>query len=372
MFDKLKIENFRIFKSFSITGLKRVNILTGINNVGKTTFLESLWILQAPTRADMVVRANSFRGFYGVSASHPLNEMFFDFQDKERVMFECHTSQGEIMALQMRLVPREIEVSTIKTNHSRVEESTFTSNGRLKEEIGLEERSLTATSPTKFDLEVTYWKDSEEPKKVFLRIEGDKAKIDSKPHGLPQAVFVHATSIGSSKEISQWVGNLKITKKEDKLINLLKIVEPNLKDLDIIPIGGITEIFGDIGLSYKIPLNLMGSGIKRLLYILSAIASSTDGTVMIDEIENGFHYSTLTKVWEAIESFSREYNVQIFVATHSDEAIRAAYEAFSQEMYNEEDFVSFFRFSKKGTETNCFSLSLQELGVALKRGLEVR
>ena len=62
--------------------------------------------------------------------------------------------------------------------------------------------------------------------------------------------------------------------------------------------------------------------------MLLAISTTENGIILIDEIENGLHYSIQTKVWKAIAEAAHEFNVQIFATTHSYEMIHAAHEAF--------------------------------------------
>jgi ABC-type multidrug transport system ATPase subunit len=90
--------------------------------------------------------------------------------------------------------------------------------------------------------------------------------------------------------------------------------------------GGLPMINGDIGIGRLIPLPLLGEGTVRLLEILLAISTTRDGVVLIDEIENGLHYSVLKKVWKAIAQYARKSNSQIVTTTHSWESIEAARE----------------------------------------------
>ena len=46
MYSSLSIKNFQAFQSLKIDGLKRVNLLTGRNNSGKTSVLEALYLLE--------------------------------------------------------------------------------------------------------------------------------------------------------------------------------------------------------------------------------------------------------------------------------------------------------------------------------------
>jgi len=40
----IKIEKFKCFDNFKISGFKRVNLISGRNNIGKTTLLEACYI----------------------------------------------------------------------------------------------------------------------------------------------------------------------------------------------------------------------------------------------------------------------------------------------------------------------------------------
>ncbi len=59
-----------------------------------------------------------------------------------------------------------------------------------------------------------------------------------------------------------------------------------------------------------------------------AFHNARDGAILIDEVENGIHYSKLEAIWERIDWLSREFNVQVFATTHSYECVKAAHAAF--------------------------------------------
>ena len=44
MLPSFHIKNYRLFKDMKIDSLKRVNLIVGKNNVGKTSLLEALWL----------------------------------------------------------------------------------------------------------------------------------------------------------------------------------------------------------------------------------------------------------------------------------------------------------------------------------------
>ena len=43
--ESIKLERFRAFRALSVDGLGRVNLITGKNNTGKSSFLEGLRVV---------------------------------------------------------------------------------------------------------------------------------------------------------------------------------------------------------------------------------------------------------------------------------------------------------------------------------------
>jgi AAA15 family ATPase/GTPase len=140
----------------------------------------------------------------------------------------------------------------------------------------------------------------------------------------------------------------------------------------------VTEIYGDQPLLYGalegmerlFPLQLMGEGMVRLTDLILNIAGAPNGVVLVDEIETGFHYSVLPKVWQAIARVAREMNTQVFATTHSRECLIAAHQAFSKsEIY---DFRLFrLEFGAEG-KNRVVAYDRELLEFVLERDWEVR
>ncbi|MGA9996645.1 MAG: AAA family ATPase, partial [Pyrinomonadaceae bacterium] len=79
MLHSFHIKNYRGFKDFKIEPLERINLITGSNNVGKTSLLEALYLNLAPgaaflfnldsSKQDDSTWLNLFRGFKEVRSS---------------------------------------------------------------------------------------------------------------------------------------------------------------------------------------------------------------------------------------------------------------------------------------------------------------
>jgi hypothetical protein len=67
--------------------------------------------------------------------------------------------------------------------------------------------------------------------------------------------------------------------------------------------------------------------------------------ILIDEIENGFHYSFYPKLWEIIGKLARETYCQVFATTHSYECIGGA--SILTEGKPTQDLFGFIRLDHK-------------------------
>ena len=75
------------------------------------------------------------------------------------------------------------------------------------------------------------------------------------------------------------------------------------------------------GINQLLAVNMQGDGLRRYLNIVAASANPMNNILLIDEIENGLHYSAYKKLWEAIFALATTTNKQVFVTTHSKETL---------------------------------------------------
>ncbi len=68
MYSSLEISNFRGFSSLRLENLERVNLITGLNNVGKTSLLESIFLLSSNS-PDAMLKIRALRGLFSLQIS---------------------------------------------------------------------------------------------------------------------------------------------------------------------------------------------------------------------------------------------------------------------------------------------------------------
>jgi AAA15 family ATPase/GTPase len=123
---------------------------------------------------------------------------------------------------------------------------------------------------------------------------------------------------------------LVILRRKRELIEMLRQVEPRLEDMHGLFLEGDRRIYVELtGVAQALPLPQMGHGFSRLVYLYCSLLAANAKLALIDELENGIHYSSLPIVFEGLRHLALDRDVQLMMTTHSWEAIRAACEVFA-------------------------------------------
>jgi AAA15 family ATPase/GTPase len=130
------------------------------------------------------------------------------------------------------------------------------------------------------------------------------------------------------------------------------------------------EMLVDIGMSKRIPVNMMGDGARKIVSLLTAIYDCKDGALLVDEISNGFHHSVMTDLWKVIINAAIRNNTQLFVTTHDLDSIKGLRNATLEDF---KDYVSAFKLLKtQDGELKSFHYSLESLDYSINQEIEVR
>jgi hypothetical protein len=214
------------------------------------------------------------------------------------------------------------------------------------------------------------YQEGEQQGKYFMIVDRTGLRTHPIPPSPPfQAIFQGARLRTPLSEEAERFGKLEVQSKQDVVLQVLKLLEPRLKRLAMVILAGQPVLHGDIGIGRLVPLPVMGEGMVRLASLVLSIGNAPNGVVLVDEIENGLHYSALGKVWAAIAEVARQFNTQIFATTHSRECIVTAHNAFVESgLY---DF-RLHRLDRTDEAIRAVTYDQATLAAAIETGLEVR
>ena len=355
MLTSFGVKNLRCFRDLKLDDLHRINLIAGRNNVGKTGLLEAIHLHCTPGKPEKWVQIDKLRGIEDpLRATEALGSWLFRQGHSDSVIEGwSRDAEGIERSTELHLT----DPVTSREEFSNVEQSI--AKGFGAEVAGSEVPRLILRYRTGGKV----W-DS-----VALRAKFGPAYISSRVADEISSVFLGSLGPDRERDVKHF-GELDSAKRLGEIMPSLQIIEPKLQRVSLVPFGDGMEIHGDIeGMSRLVPLPLIGEGMRRLLSIVLAIANVPGGIVLVDEIENGLHYSVLSKVWKAVADAARRNDVQVFAATHSWECLRAAHETFSQDdLY---DF-RYYRLDRKGEEVTCVPYDREMTETSLATGMEVR
>ena len=371
---KLSIEGFRGIQSLALPQLGRVTLLAGENGVGKTTVLDAVRFYAARGDSRVLVDLLDAREEFvaGVDEDRE-GVMYPDFGSlfygadgvHEPKPIRIRAESGKFN-LSVRLVEPDDQAKFPELALGDDEEPEV-----LKVFIGKRSRIVRASPIFYYDRTGR-----------LLPMRGARQLRPAVPPSDPWPSPLHCESLGpgllDNDEIARLWDVVTLTEGEDLAINALRLVIGD--DIVRLNVIGDTDTRRSIRRRGRravaklkshpvpVPLKRLGDGANRLLAIALALANSRDGILLIDEVENGIHYSLQNDLWRMVFRAAEDTNVQVIAATHSWDCIAG----FAAAAVESDALGTLFRIERFGRELHGVLYSEENLEVAARQRIEVR
>ncbi|WP_019351053.1 AAA family ATPase [Vibrio splendidus] len=311
MINSVFLDNYKHFESFKVDKLRRINVISGANNTGKSSLLEAIFFFYDRAAPDCFFKQLGFRGanFFTTSSSKPgslWQSIFNNFDLSKKIIIRIEDSGFLEEAVYRHLEKSNNELAAI---HQRANDSAST--------VATSSNSISSFHG-KFRQGHVNMGDA------YIYMNGDQVSLTANKLTQVRKAVVQVNSAPKSHapDDADKLGQLIIDGQQDKIVKLLQVLEPRLTALSIVSANGEPTIYCNIGLSRLMPMYQMGEGLGKLLSILVSIASIQKGIICIDELENGIHYSLFSRVWKMIDELAAEQGNQIFVTTHNHDLLK--------------------------------------------------
>ncbi len=303
MFSDITIERFRGIRYAHIPELGRVNVFFGKNNCGKSSLLEAVFLVCGQSNPQLPININILRGYRTL---HSMDDLSIDFYGLDTTS-PIHISAGGNES-------RDLEISTIVSSSKQVnlEKQVDTSSMDTDGYYGLK-------------LQFGHNQSSEIIIKDSEQTTGRVNKSRTYQEQLKATLLTPRLTFNSA-DLAQKLSTMITNKEIGKVLSVLRIIEPKIQDITT----NNDRILVDIGLSRFLPIAVMGDGILKLLDIIITIANCANGVVLIDEVDNGLHYSVMPLLWKAICTAAIENNVQLFATTHNIDSLKGLNTSISE------------------------------------------
>lgn len=363
----LTVEGFRGIRAFALPALGRVTLLTGKNGIGKTTVLEAIRLYAS--RGDSRNLLDLLRNREEFVAGDDEDGDSTDFPDFASLFHNYDPGGGFDVPSTIRILPGSTSNGLfLDLVESEVQLDLFgdeLSSKELRVSVG----ELSRTIPLG---QIGYMRTRRRP------FQSQGGWTFHRSDAWPDPIVLESLGPGllNNFEISRLWDAVALTPAEEFVINALRLV-----------VGGELERIAVVGgrsgayrsperravakLDYSsapIPLKRLGDGAQRLFGISLALANCRNGILLIDEVENGIHYSIQPALWRMIFRAAEQGNVQVVAATHSWDCI-ASFAVAATETHED---GTLYRLERSGDDLYAVYYSEEDLEVAAQQRVEVR
>lgn len=351
MINSCEIRNFRCFKKVKVTGMKRFTLLVGGSGSGKTAFLEALF-LAGGSNPEIYFRIRRWRGF--AEKGFELSGTRKSFETLFRDMFyEFDHAAG----IDIRLTDSDRGWRSVQVTYEKKETLGIPMKG--------EPDNVFLISPISFT-----WENPQKVMKTQIEIKDGAVRMTGSGDVFP-LVLVSPQTI-SARDNAEKYSELSKQKKADPVLEQLQKIFPEVQDITLENVLGDSMLHISLeGLKERLPVVDLSAGINKYLSIVLAILVNPGGTVLVDEIENGFYYANLTVLLRSIVELCEKYNVQIIATTHSYEFLQSLIPIMDEISRGERDF-SLLRFERHPEQPVITLIEGSTYKAAIEESFEIR
>lgn len=323
--DKLKIDSFRGIQELEVPKLNHVNIILGDNNCGKTSVLEALLLLRNPGSITNLIRIAGMRDNSVQRVS--IYENFINLFMKNESMMKLG-------------IEATVKSEPISCGVNGTENRVF-----------LDERNIEATEAHAFQGAIY---------------------VSDNTHSFQKKVYIHEFSAFKGMEIDEkemikmqylspldhLKGNVinRIIRNDgykELCVRILQMFDPDILDILILKnekSGFPVEYIKHRRLG-NMPVSTYGDGIKKVLSLANAIAQADEGILLVDEVETAIHSRYYETIFNFLVMACKQFNVQLFITTHSIEAVDGLLDTQNYDEQNDVDEIGVITLKKGENKT---------------------
>jgi hypothetical protein len=384
MLTSFKVAGFRAFSDTSITRLGQVNLIVGKNNVGKTSLLEAIRLYIMGGSRDAIRR---------ILVDHDEVSLDSEAADEAIQISSLFHGRGttddqDVGIAIGPLAGPHLQLAISPVLLRWVEDNTSEPVRRRRLEVYDEESDSSADTAEDLEPGLTIHRGS-----AFhlLPLSAITRRAIGRKDTSPPTIAAAGTD---QTEVARWWDVIGIRRESEKrVLQCLNLVLP-IERITLVdqPYRNRSRMFMVRleGEDSPIPLRALGDGMARMFQIAVALENArasfqsqsgvlfpelqtddwmTNPVLLIDEVENGIHYSVLPRLWNFIMKTARLHNIQVFATTHSWDCV----EGF-QLAANENTDVDgvLIRLEQRGKQIEAITVDEGELAIVTRDRIEVR
>lgn len=342
----VNINNFKGFKEFTADGLAQFNIISGDNNVGKTSFLEAL------------CTGNNISSFVNLmEVSTKLKSGKNKSYIKDYLFYLINNCSNEIDK-PIKIVKYHEGAPIDLTIYKKIQQNISEDELRYIKDILIPNQEYFLSHNA---LGVNQILEKNTAIKTLIYI----------PYYYP---LIYSNISYSDDLVDFFTNAIQKRILKDVFLRYVNKIYPHIGDILISTEEGrgYLSVTDTLNTTNSHLINF-GDGTIKTIRILLELFMSKDKFLCIDEIDTGIYYRRFKEYWKTVLMAAKENNVQLFATTHSKECLQYLVEAaeeLGEEYQNEIRHVSMYRTKEGNIESSTYNYATMKDDLAL--GNEIR
>jgi AAA domain, putative AbiEii toxin, Type IV TA system/ParB-like nuclease domain len=288
-FDDIVVTSYRGLQDVRLSSPARINLIAGINNAGKTSLLESVFLLARQTDSRALLEVVRRRAH---TESLPEAKVVAALLPSEASIRGSFDGREAVLDWKIASEPDD----------DQTDRATFEHQVKMDARYGDRDQSSTTILRTALAPQI--------------RTRGDARVLCPAEFSSPFSLAEPASLVAANEASSRTGVKAEIFAFfRERFVATLEGIElvNTLSRFHVRETGRVQA--EDLG-SY-------GEGMQRVFHIAMLFANVPGGVMLIDEFENAIHAGAFVPFATLIQDLARRFNVQVFLSTHSAEVVDA-------------------------------------------------
>ncbi len=307
-FSEVQIVKYRRLEDVTVKHIKRINLFAGGNNRGKTTILETFYLLTQANNLNAYIDLVRYRGKF----SGEFNSKWVDKYFTNNVNLKSTFNNVEA----------DLYIHKEETTDD-IDKAGYLNS--LMADAGIDNQDLTSTMHLFSNKAPDY-------RYAKTQILCTSAFTSPYRHNEQLLHIAHRQAIEN--------------KYFDSIISFINTsLDKSIEKIDLVNDQGEYRFKVSSRTQEEVlDITEYGEGLQRVFEIALLLGYCKDGVLCIDEIDSALHNSLLIPFSKFVQQVAEQFNVQVFASTHSKECI----DAFVKNDYNAADITAYALVEEDG------------------------
>ncbi len=313
---QVMINAYRGIQDLQLENLNHINIIAGDNNTGKTSIMEILSLMENPSQIG--TWANAIRRNINVKPLfYNIFYNMFPIDREEKIVSFSYCEEGQIdkeyKKIDLQAVIEKTQVlekekmrlnGFIRTGATKNAENEMVDTNCMHLIFAKNGQIINTSDIYDFQSRISMFRN--------IRCEIPVVSV------LPTS---HVTGMLYMQEV------LENAELYQEMLEVLREFDENIISINAVyPSNAMGMEYAILSKNHRsaLPLSVYGDGMKKAILLLSAVVKAKGGILLLDEFETAIHTSAMDQVFSWILKTAKKLNVQVFLTSHSKEAIDKA------------------------------------------------